>query len=144
MDFHDLLVHTSLKDTLDLVDNIKDKWGTADLDSIEKGVLSRWVTSARACVTEYVLLLDVKEEQPLKPVLRNYRFTLLANSHDDPGLRETRALPRHAYERITSCLETVLSECGSVQGKKYQHPSDLVSYSTFPCLVSSPNRSLSY
>ncbi|GAA5834553.1 hypothetical protein JCM5353_008154 [Sporobolomyces roseus] len=125
MESHDLLVHASLKDTLDLVGNIKDKWGTADPNYMEKGVLSRWVTSARACVTEYVLLLDVTEEQPLKSVLRNYRFTLLAADPDDPGLRQTRALPRNAYERITLYLEAVLSECGSVPGKKYQHPSDL-------------------
>jgi len=130
----DLLITTSLQNSLDRVDKVKDKFPTADLEAHEKWALMKWFWSARVCVVMYVLLLDSTETRRLEHIM-------IACFEDDPNLerkeeslkeiKKKRVLPQLAHQRITAYFEEVTSKSGSAEGNRYKHPSDLVGFFQF-------------
>ncbi|GAA5827372.1 hypothetical protein JCM5353_001447 [Sporobolomyces roseus] len=129
-DARNLTILAPIKDTLDLIDAIRDKWRNDTLQSGEQCALNLWRQGARVAIHNYLLLLDNSETDSDPKTLRIFKHGMGDNydSLERDDIITKKRFPRQAYERIISYLRGILEDC---ENGHYQYPSALVSVSAF-------------
>lgn len=128
-DLRKLTIYVPIKDTLDLIDAIRDKWRNDNLQSSEQWALNRWHRGARVAIHNYLLLLDNSDSS-----FDRYMRLYMSDARDDydsfekVDIKKRRRFPRHAYVGITSYLEGIMKD---YESGHYQYPSAIVSIAAY-------------
>ena len=128
-DTHKLTIYAPIKDTLDLIDAVRDKWTNDVLQSSEQWALNRWHQGARVAIHNYLLLLDNSDSS-----FDRYMRLYMSDARDDydsfekVDIKKRRRFPRHAYVGITSYLEGIMKD---YESGHYQYPSAIVSIAAY-------------
>lgn len=115
----DLVVEASIQSSLDLIDQIKDKWSTTDLSGVEERCLTLWHDEAVSFLMHYLIMLsDARAEDDGKV-----------------DLQLDRIFPRIEHNRLVTYLGVLISTYGPDCSTGHDMPHNLVS-----CVLFTPSR----